>query len=103
MDVDILNRCHRADRMSAAEYKLLIVKYILDRRKSGIECHEEGAMRRLFHAVNSLAAIADSHADGERQSKEFLRNTISDISHQLKTPIAALRDEYLFPFYFSCC
>lgn len=67
-----------------------IREYLLDRRKGGIECNEEGAMYHLFHEVNSLVTIADAHADSERQAKEFLRNTISDISHQLKTPIAAL-------------
>ena len=67
-----------------------IAEYILDRREGGIECNEEGAMYRLFHEVNSLVAIADAHTDSERQAKEFLRDTISDISHQLKTPIAAL-------------
>ncbi len=67
-----------------------IAGYILDREKGGIACSEEGAMYHLFHEVNSLVAIADAHADSERRAKEFLRNTISDISHQLKTPIAAL-------------
>ena len=67
-----------------------IAEYILDRRKGGIECSEEGAMYHLFHEVNSLVAIADARAGSERQAKEFLRDTISDISHQLKTPIAAL-------------
>ena len=67
-----------------------IGEYILDRRRGGIECNEEGAMYRLFHEVNSLVTIADARADSERQVKEFLRDTISDISHQLKTPIAAL-------------
>ena len=67
-----------------------IREYLLDRRRGGIECSEEGAMYHLFHEVNSLVSIADAHADSERRAKEFLRDTISDISHQLKTPIAAL-------------
>ena len=67
-----------------------IAEYVLDRRKGGIECNAEGAINHLFHEVNSLVMVADAHADSERQAKEFLRDTISDISHQLKTPIAAL-------------
>ena len=55
-----------------------------------IECDEEGELYRLFHAVNSLAAVLNAHADNELREKEFLKNTISDISHQLKTPLAAL-------------
>ena len=55
-----------------------------------IECDDEGELYRLFHTVNSLAAVLNAHADNELREKEFLKNTISDISHQLKTPLAAL-------------
>ena len=55
-----------------------------------IECDYEGELYRLFHAVNSLAAVLNAHADNELREKEFLKNMISDISHQLKTPLAAL-------------
>ena len=53
-----------------------------------IECDDEGELYRLFHTVNSLAAVLNAHADNELREKEFLKNTISDISHQTKTPIA---------------
>lgn len=55
-----------------------------------IVCDEEGELYRLFHEINSLAAILNAQAQKEGQSREFLKNTISDISHQLKTPLAAL-------------
>ena len=55
-----------------------------------VECDEEGELYRLFHTVNSMAAVLNAHADNELREKEFLKNTISDISHQLKTPLAAL-------------
>lgn len=55
-----------------------------------IECDDEGELYRLFHTVNSLAAVLNAHADNELREKEFLKNTISDISHQLKTPLTAL-------------
>lgn len=80
----------RLQEQSMEDAAARIREYLLDRRKGGIECSEEGAMYHLFHEVNSLVTIADAHADSERQAKEFLRDTISDISHQLKTPIAAL-------------
>lgn len=79
---------HQEQSMENAAHQ--IAEYILDRRKGGVECSEEGAMYRLFHEVNALVTMADAHADSERRAKEFLRDTISDISHQLKTPIAAL-------------
>nr|WP_330370173.1 HAMP domain-containing sensor histidine kinase [Enterocloster bolteae] len=55
-----------------------------------IECNDEGELYRLFHEVNSLVSILNAHAINETNSKKFLQNTISDISHQLKTPLAAL-------------
>lgn len=55
-----------------------------------IKCDEEGELYELFHSVNTLAAVLNAHAQNELRAKEFLKNTISDISHQLKTPLAAL-------------
>lgn len=67
-----------------------ITEYISGNRTARIECDEEGELYRLFHEVNSLVSILNAHAENEVKEKEFLRNTISDISHQLKTPLAAL-------------
>jgi Signal transduction histidine kinase len=53
--------------------------------------HEEGSLSKLFHSVNSLATSLNSHLVKEKQDREFLKDTISNISHQLKTPLAALR------------
>lgn len=64
--------------------------YLAGDRTARIPCDEEGELYRLFHAVNSLAAVLNAHAENELRDKEFLKNTISDISHQLKTPLAAL-------------
>lgn len=47
-------------------------------------------MYKLFHSVNTLATVLNAHAQKELEGNEFLKNTISDISHQLKTPLAAL-------------
>lgn len=64
--------------------------YLDGDRNVRIECDNEGELYRLFHSVNSLAAVLNAHADNELREKEFLKDTISDISHQLKTPLAAL-------------
>ncbi len=64
--------------------------YLDGDRSSRLECDEEGERYRLFHSINSLAAVLNAHADRELHEKEFLKDTISDISHQLKTPLAAL-------------
>lgn len=55
-----------------------------------LDCDEEGELYRLFHTVNTLATVLDAHVQKEQQAKVFLKDTISDISHQLKTPLAAL-------------
>ena len=52
--------------------------------------NQEGAIFHLFAAVEQLATILQSKSETEQRAKEFLKNTISDISHQLKTPLAAL-------------
>lgn len=69
---------------------LQITEYISGDQDVTIECNDEGELYRLFHEVNSLVAILNAHAENEKRAKKFLKNTISDISHQLKTPLAAL-------------
>ena len=67
-----------------------ITEYISGNHEARIDCDEEGEVYRLLHEVNSLVVILNAHIEQERRSKQFLKNTISDISHQLKTPLAAL-------------
>ena len=67
-----------------------ITEYISGNHEARIDCDEEGEVYQLFHEVNSLVSILNAHVEQERRSKQFLKNTISDISHQLKTPLAAL-------------
>lgn len=67
-----------------------IKEYILGNQNARIECNEEGELYRLFHEVNSVISILNAHAENEGKAKKFLKDTICDISHQLKTPLAAL-------------
>lgn len=55
-----------------------------------LSCDEEGEQYRLFHEVNALVSILNAHAENESRAKRFMKDTIADISHQLKTPLAAL-------------
>ncbi len=56
-----------------------------------IESERTGDWHRLFHMVNELSSILSAHAEQEKQTKEFLQNMISDVSHQIKTPLSALK------------
>lgn len=51
---------------------------------------QEGSVYRLFAEINHMAGALKAGQEAEQEAKEFLKNTISDISHQLKTPLAAL-------------
>lgn len=52
---------------------------------------ETGALGRLFAAADQLATALQSGLEAERRSRAFLKDMLSDISHQLKTPLAALQ------------
>ncbi len=93
MSAAILALCYRYFRQ---QYKIMenaisqISEYISGNKDFTIECNDEGELYRLFHEVNSLVAVLNAHAENEKRAKKFLKNTIADISHQLKTPLAAL-------------
>ena len=83
-------RYFREQNRIMEEASSVITEYLSGNLKARIPCEEEGELYRLFHEVNSLAAVLNAKMEKERSSREFLKNTISDISHQLKTPLAAL-------------
>lgn len=68
----------------------VINAYLAGDENARIDCDDEGEMYKLFHSINTLATVLNAHAQNEKHAKEFLKSTISDISHQLKTPLAAL-------------
>lgn len=50
----------------------------------------DGTFYQMLSSVEQLATMLQSQNDTDRKTKEFLKTTISDISHQLKTPLSAL-------------
>lgn len=93
MGIAVLGFCHdyfRKQSRTIEDAVNQVREYISGNRDARIESSEEGELYRLLHEVNTLAAILNAHAENEGRAKQFLRDTISDISHQLKTPLAAL-------------
>lgn len=50
-----------------------IAEYMSGNQEARIPCDEEGELYRLFHEVNSLAAILNANVEKERKSKQFLK------------------------------
>lgn len=82
-----LRRQHKA--FSNAENTIL--QFLDGNTTSRIECSQAGDWYSLFHAINEMATILSAHAENQRQTKEFLQGIISDVSHQIKTPLSALK------------
>ena len=67
-----------------------VKNFLSGNKDERIECNEEGELFYLFQTVNTLSAVLNAQTEREMQTNEFLKSTISDISHQLKTPLSAI-------------
>lgn len=91
--IAVMILCYRyfKEQHRIMESAILQIRECLSGNKAvTIECNDEGELYRLFHEVNALVSVLNAHAENEKNTRAFLKNTISDISHQLKTPLAAL-------------
>lgn len=52
--------------------------------------YEEGEFSRLAHGFNEMRDVIKNQMGEIKKEKEFLVNLTSDISHQLKTPLASI-------------
>lgn len=52
---------------------------------------QTGTLYRLFSSIDQLAKALQTRCEMEHGAKEFLKDMLSDISHQLKTPLSALQ------------
>lgn len=80
---------HRRSRLyqQAAE---IVRQYMDGDFSSHLPQNQEGDLFQLFSEIEQLSTMLQSKNEAEHKNKEFLKSTISDISHQLKTPLAAL-------------
>lgn len=80
---------HRRERLYR-ESENIIKDYIDGNYTVHLPQSNEGTIYQLLSSVDQLATMLQAKNDTEQKTKEFLKNTISDISHQLKTPLSAL-------------
>ena len=80
---------HKRDRLYRHAFSI-IDHYIDGDYTRRLPQTDEGTIYQVFSSVDRLATMLQAQNETEYRSKIFLRNTISDISHQLRTPLAAL-------------
>ncbi|MDE7276075.1 MAG: HAMP domain-containing histidine kinase, partial [Lachnospiraceae bacterium] len=76
------------------EAEAVVAQYADGRFDVHLPIGETGAVHRFFGKVEQLAMSLQAKSEAEHRAKEFLKDMISNISHQLKTPLAAL-DMYM--------
>ena len=68
-----------------------INSYLAGNVNARIECDDEGELYRLFHSINSLAAVLNAHAANEAREKEFLKKDVYKRQIQRRTQITSFR------------
>ena len=81
----------RKQNKAIAKADTVITRFLSGDTGQRIDSEETGDWYSLFHRINELASILSAQAEHEKQTREFLQGMISDVSHQLKTPLAALK------------
>lgn len=70
---------------------IVIMQYADGQFEHHLPGKQEGTIYQLFGAIEQLTLSLQTKSESEHKMKEFLETMISDISHQLKTPLAALQ------------
>ena len=78
----------QAARLAGAER--LLRRYAEGDFSARLPRDAEGPLGSLFAAAEELATMLQAKTEAEHRARQFLKQTIADISHQLKTPLAAL-------------
>jgi signal transduction histidine kinase len=77
-------RKRELERLSAA------VRGIIDGREVELRDNREGALSVLKNDIHTLAMLKNEQVDALRRDRDALKDTLADISHQLKTPLTSM-------------
>ena len=66
------------------------VKRLIAGEQLDIRDHREGVLRILKNDIQTLASIKEEQVAVLQEERDILKNTLSDISHQIKTPLTSL-------------
>jgi len=72
------------------EAEQVISQYAKNRFGKHLPAEYTGALYQLFGSIEQLAQSLQARNETEQKARTFLKDMISNISHQLKTPLAAL-------------
>ncbi|MDR0913782.1 MAG: HAMP domain-containing histidine kinase [Oscillospiraceae bacterium] len=67
------------------------VRKIIDGQKIDIRDNKEGKLSILKNDIHTLANRLTEQAENSEKEKEALRQILSDISHQIKTPLTSMQ------------
>lgn len=80
---------HRREKLYQDAQKI-IAEFADGNFSHRLSCDREGALYQMFDAVDQLSMALQAKGEAELHAREVLQEAVSDISHQLKTPLAAL-------------
>lgn len=77
-------------RKSKIESLSVDVKKLLAGEDVDIRDHQEGALHILRNDIHTLSAYKREQVEVLMQERDILKDTLADISHQLKTPLTSM-------------
>jgi K+-sensing histidine kinase KdpD len=66
------------------------VRKIIDGDRIDLRDNKEGVLSILKNDIHTLASMLTEQAENSYKEKELLRETLADISHQIKTPLTSM-------------
>lgn len=55
-----------------------------------LDDQEEGSLGKLASSINTMTSSLHTHIKKEKHNRLFLKETLTNVSHQLKTPLSAM-------------